>query len=497
MAESFAGGDPLAALAASVPDRIGVTVGPDTSLSYGALDRLAGAGARRLIDLGITAGDHIAMALPPGLEAVRLVHVAHRAGCVLVPIDPRVTRHERARYLERVEPTVLVTEPNCVDTIEETTDVTCLGTDRILVDASISEHVAHTWAGADPFVILATSGTTGRPKAVVLTVDNIESSTRASADRLDSRPSDRWMSPLAVHHMGGLAPVYRALYNGSRLVVPDEPGVDPARLGQLLQLTGSTGLSIVPTILDRLLETQWTCPSTLRTVLVGGGPIPASLIERAVTAAVPVCPTYGLTETASQVATAIPDEAATDPTTVGRPVRGAIVRLLDADGDVVPTGSVGEIVVDGPMVSPGYLDEESAAFGPDGFQTGDLGTFDTAGRLSITGRCSDRIVTGGENVDPTEVESVLCEHDAVVAAAVVGISDEYWGERVCAVIVVDDGLQIDHLNAHLVDYCRSRLRSFKVPKQIAVVDELPRTASGTVDRPALRALVRDIDEDDC
>jgi O-succinylbenzoic acid--CoA ligase len=198
-----------------------------------------------------------------------------------------------------------------------------------------------------------------------------------------------------------------------------------------------------------------------------------------------------MTETASQIATATPEQVVAHEGTVGQPLVNTTVTVVDEDGEPVPPGGAGEIVVAGPTVTPGYLDPEvtEAAFGPQGLHTGDVGSRDEDGRLWVHNRKDDRIVTGGENVDPGEVVAVLRDHPRIREAAVVGLDDSEWGERVAALVVPTEGrsLSADEIDTH----CRERLAGFKCPRTVAFAEELPRTASGTVDREGVRERLRE------
>ncbi len=215
-----------------------------------------------------------------------------------------------------------------------------------------------------------------------------------------------------------------------------------------------TLVSLVPTMLARLLDAGLERPPTLRWALLGGGPIPPSLLARAAEAGVPVAPTYGMTEGCSQIAT------------FGVPLHGVRLRL-----------DQGEIVVRGPNFAPNTLDEQGW------LHTGDLGELDEHGRLRIIGRKSETIVSGGENVAPTQVEAVLLEHPAVADAGVFSRPDEEWGERVVATVVLRDGQSATA--AELQEFAAARLARFKVPKEIGFSDRLPRTVSGKLLRREL------------
>jgi O-succinylbenzoic acid--CoA ligase len=336
-------------------------------------------------------------------------------------------------------------------------------------------------------LLVFTSGTTGRPKGVRLTTRNLVASATASAFRLGVDRDDRWLVPLPTYHVGGLAPIVRStLYGTTTVLQRGGGGFDAGTTARHLAEQRCTCVSLVPTTLDRLLEFGWRPDERLRVVLLGGAPASRDLLDRCADRDVPAWPTYGMSEAASQVTTAPPETAREHSGTVGQPLVNVTLGVLDADGEPCEPGERGELVVDGPQVTRGYLDDEhtEAAFSELGLHTGDVGYRDADGRLWVTGRLDDLLVSGGENVDPNRVERVLCECSGVTDAAVVGLDDPEWGDRVAA-LVVGDGAP-DALD----DYARNHLADHERPRTVAFADELPRTASGTVDREAVRAQLR-------
>jgi O-succinylbenzoic acid--CoA ligase len=259
---------------------------------------------------------------------------------------------------------------------------------------------------------------------------------------------------MPVVHVGGLSiPIRSAIY-GTTAVLHGRFDVDA-----VLDALGDPGrritlVSLVPTMLARLLDAGLREPPTLRWALLGGGPIPAALLARARAAGVPVAPTYGMTEACSQIATN------------GHPLTGAELRTQG-----------GEVIVRGPIVAPASIAEDGW------LHTGDIGHFDEDSRLVITGRMADTIITGGENVAPAEVEAVLTAHPAVADAAVHARPDREWGEAVVATVVLRDGLVLDA--AELRAFCAERLAAYKVPKDFDFARALPRTESGKLLRRRL------------
>jgi o-succinylbenzoate---CoA ligase len=303
--------------------------------------------------------------------------------------------------------------------------------------------------------VMHTSGTTAAPKPVVLTAGNFLASALGSAVALGLDIEERWLCPMPLTHVGGLSiPIRSAIY-ATTAVLHGRFDTEAVLADLMNPARRITLVSLVPTMLARLLDAGLERPPTLRWVLLGGGPIPARLLSRAQDAGVPVAPTYGMTEACSQIATfgwALP-------------------------GVEVIVGEGGEILARGPIVSAGAVSDDGW------LHTGDLGEFDERGRLVIVGRKSDTIVSGGENVAPAEVEAVLLEHPAVADAAVHARPDPEWGEAVVATVVLRDGVEAapEELRAH----CAAQLAGFKVPKVVSFAGHLPRTPSGKLLRRQL------------
>jgi o-succinylbenzoate---CoA ligase len=315
--------------------------------------------------------------------------------------------------------------------------------DRLLAAARPGEPVEDGDA-----LVVATSGTTGEPKAAVLTHDAVAASARATSARLAVDPArDRWLACLPLAHVGGLAVVTRALVTGTPLTLHD--GVDATAVEAAAATGGCTLVSLVPTVLARLDA------SGFRTVVLGGSAMPPDLPANAVT-------TYGMTETGSGI---VYD---------GVPLDGVEVRVVD-----------GEIRLRGPMLARAYRDGTDPRDRDGWLPTGDAGAWDAeAGLLRVFGRTDDVVVTGGENVWPAAVERVLARHPAVAEVAVVGRPDPEWGQVVVALVVAADPADPPSL-LDLRDAVRAELPAYAAPRQLDLVPDLPRTASGKVARTRL------------
>jgi o-succinylbenzoate---CoA ligase len=333
--------------------------------------------------------------------------------------------------------------------------------------------------------VLYTSGTSGRAKGACLGWGNFLASAEAAEERLGDVVRERWLACMPLFHVGGLSILLRSVRFGGpvRLL----PRFDVAEVSNALDGGDIAGVSLVPTMLSRLLAHRpgRPAPPGLRVLLLGGAAAAPELLGRALAAGYQVCPTYGLTEACSQVATAPPPSTGAMRPRPMLPLRGTELRIV-LDGRDAPPGVPGEILVRGPTVMQGYLhDAESTARAlQDGWlRTGDIGCLDAEGGLQVLDRRDDLIVSGGENVYPAEIEAALLEHPSVGDAGVTGIADADLGARVVAWIVAAPGAaqDVEALQRH----CRSRLAGFKQPREFRYVDALPCNAAGKLQRRRL------------
>jgi O-succinylbenzoic acid--CoA ligase len=383
--------------------------------------------------------------MQPRREEVVLLHALMKLGAVALPLSPRLTEAERAAVLAAERPAVDLND--AAELTQTEADLPLLG-----------EHDM-----GDLQCRILTSGTSGEPRPVGLTYGNFLFSAVGSAFNLGVDPSDRWLCCLPLSHVAGLSIILRSVIYGTTAVLLD--GFDTEQVANTLVTGDISVLSLVPTQLIRLLEAKADL-SKPRAILIGGGPVPPDALHEALDRGATVVQTYGMTETCSQVTTLAAEDAARKVGSAGRPLLTTHVRIES-----------GEILVQGPTVAPGCYESDGW------LHTGDLGHIDDEGFLYVTGRSSEVIVTGGENVMPAEVEAVLVSHPAVADAAVVGRPHPKWQEAVCALVVVtgDTDVSEDDLRSH----CQGSLADYKVPKQVDFVSSLPRTASGKLLRGQL------------
>ncbi len=349
-------------------------------------------------------------------------------------------------------------------------------------------------------VILFTSGSSGSPKAALLSHDNLLSYVMETVEFAGADEDEALMLAAPPFHIAGVAAVLTSVYSGRRLLplaaFTPQAWLTRARDG------GATHAFLVPTMLARVVQALRADPSlavpTLRSISYGGARMAMPVLEEALQLfpGVDFVNAYGLTETSSTIAVLGPDEhrqalASDDPEvrrrlgSAGRPLPGVEVGIHDEQGGPTPTGVKGSIRVRGPQVGGEYLDTESGVDAEGWLSTGDVGYLDDEGYLYVEGRADDVIIKGGENLSPSEIEDVLLRHPSVSAAAVVGVPHREWGETVAAAVVIDDVPEGETLD-DLSEWVRSHLGSFKAPTTVVVMDELPSTATGKVLRRSVR-----------
>ncbi len=470
--------------AGATPDAEAIVAGEER-LTYRELDERVVAFAGALAARGVVPGDRVALVAGNSLDFVVAVHGIARAGATLVPINIRLTAAEIAGQLARVRPALVLADAANLDRSHEATAAAELEppVELPLSGPPIEEPVV-LHRPDDPLCIIHTSGTTGAARGAVLTYGNFWASAAGSAYNLGVLPGDRWLACMPLFHVGGLSILLRSAIYGTSAVI--HPGFDEARVAAAIHDDGITLLSVVATMLQRILDCDdRPAPAHLRAVLVGGGPVPPALLERALDRGYPVVQTYGLTEAASQVTTLSPADARRRLGFAGKPL---VTTQLRVDA---PPGEPGEILVAGPIVMQGYFEDDSAtanAIREGWLHTGDIGVLDADGFLQVLDRRDDLIVSGGENVYPAEVEAALLAHPSVSAAAVIGLNDPAWGQAVWAAVVGDSRAS----EGELREWLRGRIAGYKVPRRIIPVEELPATASGKIQRHRVRAMVEEM-----
>ena len=440
--------DPVYRHAQGAPERLALWT-PSRQWTYAELDAVVTATCDCLQRRGIRRKTRVAVHLDRRPETVVLLWALWRAGAVAVPLSTRLPAAEVGRHAERVGSEGLITTQKRVrEHVSES--LPCWGPDALLNGKQPGSREA---TGGElsidrPATIVFTSGSTGTPKAALHTWRNHLYSAKGSNANLPLRPGDRWLLSLPLYHVGGLAILVRCAVAGAAVALPDAE----ATLTDELEAAGATHVSLVATQLRRLLDrTDGSPPTSLRAVLLGGGPIPDSLLRRGHDRGWPLLTSYGCTEMASQVTTTAPGAPLDDLRRAGRRLPHRRVQIND-----------GQIMVAGAPLFAGYvtpngLDDPRTADG--WYPTGDRGRMDAGGRLHVLGRMDRMFVSGGENVQPEEIETALERIDGVERAVVVPVPSPDYGQRPVAFLRTTKSLEPSQLR----DALMKRLPGFKVP----------------------------------
>ncbi|MEJ2339276.1 MAG: AMP-binding protein [Gemmatimonadales bacterium] len=458
------------AAAAEAPDRLAL-IADDHAYTFAELAASASRVARwlraRFPGGRTSTSGPVAVVAHRELEVIIALLAAFDLGVPVGLIHSRATERERRLLSELLGPALEMDPTTAAEGSEPAEGVVTLPTPVIHAESILA--------------VVPTSGTSGKPKGVLLSRRAFLASARASAQNLGWEAGDRWLLTLPLAHIGGLSILVRALI-ARRCVVLAPPGrFDPVATLRTIERHRVTLASLVPSMLEALLEADpsWSPPGHLRALLLGGGPASRDLLSRAADRGVPVLTTYGLTESCSQVTTQRYGTRNRGELGSGAPLDGVELRIID-----------GEIQVRGPMLFSGYAERGRVWPGVDAegwLVTGDEGELDAAGQLHVHGRLDRLIVTGGENVDPLEVEHALGSLTSVRGAVVFGVEDARWGVVVAAALVAEGG---DPEPDVLREEMAAILAPYKRPRLVRFLADLPTTPGGKVDRTAAEAAAR-------
>ena len=480
-------------------------VGADRqSLTFAEWDRAADGVAGHLAGLGVAKGDVVCLLLPSSIDYAVLYAALLRLGAITSGINPRMGSGEVASIVDRAAPVLLVVDPEAGGNL-----------DAGRIETVTRAQTRDWWGGpgpnqvpelvsSDPVAVVWTSGTTGRPKGALFDHANLAAVARGT-DVL-SHPGDRRLSPLPFAHVGYMTRAWDEIGNAVTTIITPTPW----RADEAVRVMADEGVTVAQGV-----PTQWALMlasgalgqadlSSLRVAGTGAARMTASMVaEVRERFGVPVVVRYTSTESSLGTGTTLSSTDEEVATTVGRPVAGVELAIVDDEGDPVPEGSVGRVLLRSAAAMRGYwgrgpgrgraltelVDETASAvvLGPDGWlTTGDFGRLTPEGNLQLSGRAHERYIRGGYNVYPAEVEETLSSHPAVARVAVVGVPDDVLGEVGVAVVVAEAGESPDL--ASLRAHCARELSDYKAPDALVLVDELPLTPMMKVDPVRLGAL---------
>jgi acyl-CoA synthetase (AMP-forming)/AMP-acid ligase II len=473
----------ITAVAAEAPDRPAL-IGPDgTSISFAQFDTQIRRTAA-WVAAHSSPGDRIAVIADNGADYARVYYAVPRSGRVLVLINQRLNSTEQLDQLASVQPALVLGDPGYLAPLAGS-GYRLVPFDSMRCHDLPDRPATAVVAPADPAWLLFTSGSTGKPKGVIHTHRSLLAAVRGTIAGRSVRAGGVYLLPFPMCHIAG----YNMLvHHAAGSTVLPVPAFRPDAFTDAVNTHGVTSCSLAPTMLHALLahlEDTGTELPTLRDIAYGSAAIPADLLDRAVTRlGVGFHQGYGMTETGGNITFLGPEEHRSGDAailaTAGHPHSGVQIRIAGP-------GPIGEILVRGEQVATGYWPDLPATV--DGWlHTGDIGQFDQNGRLVVSDRLKDVIITGGENVSSREVEDVLSRHPDVEQVAVVGVPDAYWGEAICAVVVARSGSAVSA--ADLVELVRGSLAGFKRPRHVLFVESLPLTSNGKIAKEAVRQYAR-------
>ncbi len=472
--------------------------------------------ANALAGMGVGKGDKVGMLQVNCNECIEVYFATAKLGATYVPLNFRARAEELEFMINFSEASALFLGQRYIKMINAMRDQIpgmkhfisvegpsegMLEYESIIAEAD-PEEVFTDIDDNDTSILMFTAGTTGQPKGVMLTHDNLATYVLNNVSPADPEIEEKNILTVPLYHIAGMQAVLAAVYGGRTLVVQRQ--FDASDWMRLVETENVTRAMMVPTMLKGLMEHEEFPErnlSSLQVITYGAAPMPVEVITKAIE----VFPgtrfinAFGQTESASTITMLTPEDHVIEGTpgeraiklkrlgSIGRALGDTEVKIFDEDGSEMPIDEVGEIVARGPRVMKGYwkADEATNSTIRNGWlYTGDMGYMDEAGYIFLSGRAKDIIIRAGENISPEQVEATLHSHPAIDEAAVIGVPDPQWGETVRAIVALKDGAQASE--ADIIEHCRGQLASFKKPESVIFVDALPRNPLGKVLKRVLR-----------
>jgi long-chain acyl-CoA synthetase len=471
-------------------------------ISYADLNTRVNRLANGLLSIGVKRGDAVALSVGNRIEHLEIVFATAKIGALAIPLDVKWKALELASVVAALEPRFIILQEDCVaefDRAKELKDLSSLETVSLSSDLTYSGLLHGQSADEpgvlvdedEPFAVLLTSGTTGFPKGCLATQRTFVFHCINNAIEKGLGAHDRAILSSPIYFNAGRSFTLGIIYFGGTMILHER--FDAEEVLKTIEQEKVTYVGAVPVMCERMLhvlESKKYDTSTLRCLAITGGKVHPAVLEALKKNLTPnIYRTYASTDS-GQMAISKPFDMDAKPNAAGRPVWCVDLRIVDDGGNPVKLGEVGEIICQSPLATHGYYknpEATNASFRDGWFYTGDLGYFDEEGYLFVAGRKKDMVKSGGISVYPLEIESVLYSHPEVLEAAVIGVPDAEWGEAVKAVIVLKAGSSIRGEN--LIQFCKERLSSYKVPKSVDIVSSLPHTEVGKVNKIKVRELI--------
>ncbi|GIO24941.1 o-succinylbenzoate--CoA ligase [Oceanobacillus sp. J11TS1] len=468
------------------PNEIAIELPDGTMLTFQQLANNSRQKAKQLAALHVKKGDHIAILSANCVDMAETIHACSYMEAVVVLLNTRLTATECRQQIEDANVTLVITEDTKQEKISDVQQISYAELNDLPAakDIKLAEEIDLS----NVFTMMFTSGTTGFPKAVQHTYGNHWWSATSSALNLGLHRDDKWLIPLPLFHVSGLSTMLKSVIYGMPIYLMEK--FDVHLIHDAIMNKKVTIASVVTVMLQRLLKYlgDERYPEAFRCMLLGGGPAPESLLLETKEKLIPVFQSYGMTETASQIVTLSPRDALEKIGSAGKPLFPAQLKISTNQPN-----EIGEILVKGPMVTPGYYrrkDANEKSFNEGWLSTGDIGYLDEEGFLYVVDRRSDLIISGGENIYPSEIENALLQIKGIQEAGVTGWQHREWGEVPIAFIVANQDIDITKEFVHTS--LKERLASYKLPKEYHFMDQLPRNAANKLVRHELKRIRKEI-----
>ncbi len=439
-------------------------------ITYSELFEIVSSVSKKLNKKGISKNDKVGIVPQTKVSFPITIFALWQIGAVPVLLNARWTKQEQERTLE-ISECKLILE---LEEIEKEGELkkTTGNSDEL------------TFAPNQTAVVIFTSGTTSFPKGVEITFGNLFHNAILFEKFFDARPSEKWLASLPFYHIGGFAMLTRALILGQTVVFADS--LKAGDLTKSLLSKKPDYISLVPTQLVQILNNNSNALKGTKNILIGGGPADEELIKKALDLNLPLAKVYGSTETCSFVAGVKGEKLRQNPSAAGKAIPPVKIKITDENGKELPVGETGEIVIYSPTLAKGYLnlpELTNKKFTNNFYRTGDYGFLNKENYLFVLNRREDLIISGGENISPTEVREAILKLEGVKDCFVFPLEDKKWGQVVAAVIVgkIKDKIRLKEM-------LKGRLASYKIPQRIIFVEKLPVNELGKIDREKVRSL---------
>ena len=454
------------------------------SIRFSELTHFINGTAKYFLDNGIKRKERVPLLSNNSIEYVLTIFALWRINAIPVPINTRLKDDEILSILKSIK------RARIIKSLEfEKVKLEIPVIEMKVVFSRDALDYQNSANPNDTAVIIHTSGSSGKPKGVETTNNNLYQSYLSETSKFNYSNNDRFLASLPFYHIGGFAIINRALLSGGTLVLPKSLKQDD--IVESMQKDNPTIISFVPTMLKRLIETDISPNENLRHLFLGGGPSDGNLIHSALKNNWPIVKVYGSSETTAMVTACSGKELETYPASAGKPLENVELKILDESNNSTDKNVVGEIAIKSPTIAKGYLNDKSTwnnRINEGFYLTGDYGYLDDESKLFVVARRTDLIVSGGENIDPREIEMMINRHSKVYESFVFPFKDVEWGQVPIAIIVLNKNTDLD--KDEILNYLKPKIASFKIPKRILLVDEIPKSELGKVNIEAVIILFK-------